>query len=154
MIIGEIGHSCVPIVTFRRGKPDGSARGRTMRRAGFTLVEMLVGVVFIVLVAMIAIPYVRGKQARAKITVLAFDLRDLAQAEKAYQRDHGSYTASLSSLKSQTSPGVVVTITNATASGWSAIATDPRVAPLTCAVFTGSVAAQAPAKREGEIACQ
>jgi prepilin-type N-terminal cleavage/methylation domain-containing protein len=125
-----------------------------MKRAGFTLIEMLVGVVFIVLVAMIAIPFVRSKQARAKITALAFDLRDLAQAEKTYKLDHGSYTASLSSLTSQTSPGVVVTITNATASGWSAIATHPQLAPFTCAIFVGSVAAQAPATSEHKIVCQ
>ena len=103
---------------------------------------------------MIAIPRLAETKGKAFETAIKSDLRNLASAEEAYLFDHESYTANLTSLTSQASPGVVISITNASASGWSAIATHPQSFPLTCAFFTGNVPAQAPATVEGIIVCQ
>ena len=77
-----------------------------------------------------------------------------ATAEEAYLFDNDTYTSALTDLNYQRSPGVVVNITNATASGWSATATHPQSFPLTCAIFMGSATAQPPATVEGLIGCQ
>jgi type IV pilus assembly protein PilA len=124
------------------------------RRSGFTLIELLIVVVIIGILAMIAIPRFADTKGKAYAASIKSDLRNLTQAEEAYFFDQAAYTAVLSSLTSQTSPGVVITITNATTSGWSAIATHPQSYPFTCAYFTGNVPAQAPATVEGIIGCQ
>ena len=125
-----------------------------MRRTGFTLIELLIVVVIIGILAMIAIPKFADTKGKAYQTAIKSDLRNLAEAEEVYFFDHDAFTAILSSLTSQTSPGVVITITTATASGWSATATHPQSFPLTCAYFTGNVVPQAPAQFEGIIACR
>jgi hypothetical protein len=78
----------------------------------------------------------------------------LATAQEAYFYDHSIYAPDPSALSYSKSPGVVLTITNATGSGWSAIATHPASFPLTCALYQGNVAAQTPATVEGLIGCQ
>ena len=123
-------------------------------RKGFTLIELLIVVVIIGILAAIAIPKFANTKEKAYVASMKSDLRNLTQAEEAYFFDQAAYTAVLSSLTSQTSPGVVITITNATTSGWSAIATHPQSYPFTCAYFTGNVPAQAPATVEGIIGCQ
>jgi hypothetical protein len=85
---------------------------------------------------------------------LKSDLRNLATAEESYMFDNNSYSSVISDLTFKTSPGVILTVTTATASGWGAIATHPASFPLTCALFFGNVAPVAPATVEGLIGCQ
>ena len=129
-------------------------RDMAVKRAGFTLIELLIVVVIIGILAMIAIPKFQNTKGKAYVTAIKSDLRNLAQAEEAYLFDNDSYTAVIASLKYQGSPGVVLNITNATASGWSATATHPQSYPFTCGIFVGNVSAQAPATVEGLIGCQ
>jgi type IV pilus assembly protein PilA len=125
-----------------------------VKRAGFTLIELLIVVVIIGILAMIAIPKFANTKGKAELTALKSDLRNLATAEEAYLFDNDSYTSVVGSLNYNTSPGVVLSITNATASGWAATATHPASFPLTCGIFVGNVAPQAPATVEGLIGCQ
>jgi type IV pilus assembly protein PilA len=125
-----------------------------VKRAGFTLIELLIVVVIIGILAMIAIPKFQNTKGKAYVTSLKSDLRNLATAEEAYLFDNDTYTSVMTALNYNTSPGVVLQITNATASGWSATATHPASYPLTCAIFVGTVPPVPPAAVEGLIGCQ
>ncbi len=125
-----------------------------VKRAGFTLIELLIVVVIIGILAMIAIPKFQNTKGKANVTAIKSDLRNLATAEEAYLFDNNAYTSDATSLTFTTSPGVVLNITNATASGWSATATHPASYPLTCGIYIGNVPPQPPATVEGLIGCQ
>ena len=85
---------------------------------------------------------------------LKSDLRNLSSVEEDYFYYNETYTGAIGSLNFKPSAGVVLTITESTARGWSATATHPSSFPLTCAVFYGQAAAVAPAINEGQVACQ
>lgn len=126
----------------------------TNKRRGFTLIELLIVVVIIGILAAIAIPKFQNTKGKANAAALKSDLRNLATAQEAYFYDHAIYAPDPAMLAYSRSPGVVLTITAATASGWSALATHPASYPLTCALYQGNVAAQTPATVEGLIGCQ
>jgi len=123
-------------------------------RRGFTLIELLIVVVIIGILAAIAIPKFQSTKGKANAAALKSDLRNLATAQEAYFYDNSVYATDATMLPYSRSPGVVLTITAATASGWSAVATHPASFPLTCALYQGNVAAQTPATVEGLIGCQ
>jgi type IV pilus assembly protein PilA len=130
-------------------------RGKSpAHRRGFTLIELLIVVVIIGILAAIAIPKFQNTKGKANAAGLKTDLRNLASAQEAYFFENSGYATVASDLNLRTSPGVVLTIVDATSSGWSAKATHPASFPLTCALFTGSVAALSPATVEGLIGCQ
>jgi hypothetical protein len=62
--------------------------------------------------------------------------------------------AAAAQLAVQQSKGVILTIQEADASGWSATATHPQAYPLTCAVFVAGAAQLDPATVEGLIGCR
>ena len=129
-------------------------RTHPQKHRGFTLIELLVVVVIIGILAAIAIPKFTNTKGKANLAALKSDLRNLATAEEQYFYDNTTYTTVITSLTFQTSPGVVLNITAATASGWGATATHPQSYPLTCAIFMGNVSPVAPATVEGLIGCQ
>ncbi len=124
-------------------------------RRGFTLIELLIVVVIIGILAAIAIPKFKTTKGRAYAASIRGDLHNLATAEEAYFFQTASYTADTTRLVYRTTNGVQVTIVEATAGGWAAIATHPLSYPLTCALYNGLIATPpAPATSEGVIACQ
>ena len=121
---------------------------------GFTLIELLIVVVIIGILTAISIPKFQSTKGKANLAALKSDLHNLATAQESYFYDHAAYAGDAALLSFKKSPGVVLSITNATSSGWSAIATHPASYPLTCALYEGGVAAQTPAVAEGLIGCQ
>jgi prepilin-type N-terminal cleavage/methylation domain-containing protein len=126
---------------------------RVNHRSGFTLVELLIVVVVIGILAAMAIPRFQSTKGKAYLASVKSDLKNLSTAEESFFYDHRTYSNDLDSLKAVSSHGVILTVVNATGTGWSATAYHPNSWPHTCALFYGSVAAVAPATVEGEIAC-
>jgi prepilin-type N-terminal cleavage/methylation domain-containing protein len=126
-----------------------SAKGRS----GFTLVEILAVVVIIGILAAILIPKFGNSKNKANFTAVKSDLHNLATMQEAFFYDYQRYTKDLDSLKATVSPGVIVTVEEATGTGWSAKAYHPDTWPHTCAIYFGTATAVAPALSEGVVNC-
>lgn len=124
------------------------------RRAGFTLIEVMVVVVILAILAAMAIPRFKNTKGKGHSAALRTDLRNLATAEESFFYSNGRYSTALDSLNFRGSPGVIVTIPEASNQGWSASVTHPESYPLKCALFEGTVAPLAPATTESQITCQ
>lgn len=124
------------------------------RRGGFTLIELLIVVVIIGVLAAIAVPKFQSTKGKAYVAAMKSDLRNLSVAQEGYYYEHRTYTTVLDSLDFTPSHGVVLTIPEASASGWAATSTHPEAWPQMCAIFYGSVTAIPPATTEGQVACQ
>ena len=123
-------------------------------RRGFTLIELLIVVAVIGILAAVAIPKFAATKGRAYFAGMKSDLHNLTTAEEAFFYDHSAYTTVLDSLHYQTSPRNVVTITEASPSGWSATVSNADSYPHFCALFTGTAAAVDPATAAGIVACK
>jgi prepilin-type N-terminal cleavage/methylation domain-containing protein len=123
-------------------------------RRAFTLIELLIVVVIIGILAAMAIPKFQSTKGKAYFAGMRSDLHNLTTAEEAYFYDHAAYTNDLTALSFTPSKGDVVTIVEATASGWAATSQNPESYPHFCALFLGTAAAVAPATSAGVVACQ
>lgn len=123
-------------------------------RRGFTLIELLVVVVIIGVLAAIAIPKFQSTKGKAYYAGMRSDLRNLMTSEEAFFYMTSGYTMRLDSLGFTPSRGDIVTITEATLTGWSATSTNPESYPHFCALFLGTATPVAPATAPGYVACQ
>ena len=124
------------------------------RARGFTLIELLIVVVIIGILAAIAIPKFQNTKGKAFASSLKSDLRNLSSVQEDYFYFNETYAPAMGVLTFSPSNGVVLTITEANGRGWSATATHPSAAPLTCAVFYGQASPIGAATAEGQVACQ
>ena len=62
-----------------------------MRRAAFTLIELLIVIAIIAILALIAVPNFLEAQVRAKVARTMADMRAMATAMESYYSDHGGY---------------------------------------------------------------
>ena len=128
---------------------------RNSRQArGFTLIELLIVVVIIGILAAIAIPKFPETKGKAYASSLKSDLKNLSSVQEDYFYYNEQYASAMGALTFSPSSGVILTITEANSRGWSATATHPSAAPLTCAVFYGQAAPVGAATLEGQVACQ
>ena len=124
-------------------------------RRGFTLIELLIVVVIIGLLATIAIPKFSNTKEKAFVGAMKSDLRNLATAEEAFFYDSAHYTTNFALMNNfAPSSGVVLVVSQATGSGWSATTTSLYAPGRQCALFSGSATPVAPATIEGRITCQ
>ncbi len=130
--------------------------GRSAARKGFTLIELLIVIVIISILAAIAIPKFSSTKEKAYVSKMISDLHNLATAQEAYVADNLIYYAGAvpgGGLLYGPSPGVTIVINEGTAAGWAATASFPSSTTRTCALFSGTATAPAPATVEGGIAC-
>jgi type IV pilus assembly protein PilA len=123
-------------------------------RRGFTLIELLVVVVIIGLLAAIAIPKFSTTKGKTFASSMKSDLRNLASQQENFFYFNETYAADIGDVLFDGSPDVVLMIAEASGTGWSAVATHPAAAPMTCAVYFGTAAPVAPAISEGVVHCQ
>jgi len=123
-------------------------------RRGFTLIELLIVIVVIGVLAAIAIPKFSTTKGKAFASSMKSDLRNLASQQEDYFYFNETYATDIGDVSFDGSPDVVLTIAEAGAAGWSAVATHPAAAPMTCAVYYGSVAPLPPATSEGVVHCE
>ena len=122
---------------------------------GFTLIELLIVVVIIGILAAIAIPKFAATKEQAYVADMKSDLRNLATAQEAYAGDNNAYYGGAipsSGLIYNPSQGINIVVTQATATGWAAVAST-GLTPRTCALYSGAVTPPSPAVVEGVIAC-
>ncbi len=110
---------------------------------GFTLIEIMVVIVIIGVLAGIAILHLSPLKDKGYTTTLIEDLRNLETAEEAYFIEYATYTPSLPQANYMPSANDTYSITTATATGWSAIATTSQQmvsAPSSCHIANESAA--------------
>ncbi|HEX4684382.1 MAG TPA: prepilin-type N-terminal cleavage/methylation domain-containing protein [Gemmatimonadaceae bacterium] len=123
-------------------------------RRGFTLIELLIVVVIIGILAAIAVPKFQATKGKAYFAGMRSDLHNLVTAQESYYYDHAKYSTNLDSILFTPSHGDIVTVLEATPSGWSGTSANPESYPHFCALFMGTAAAVAPATDAGVMACQ
>lgn len=133
-----------------------SAPGTRPSEHGFTLIELLIVVVILGILTAMAIPKFSNTKDRATVSQMKSDLRNMVTAQEAYAADNNNayYNGPIpsASMVYGASAGVVVTLSNVTATGWAATASHPSVT-RTCAIFTGTSGPIGPATIEGRVAC-
>jgi len=86
------------------------------------------------------------------ITMMRSDLRALTIAEEVAVHRTGRYESEMSHLPPAKSDGVRLELVDATADGFSAIASHPSLPGLTCVVFAGDVSSLPATQKEGRRA--
>ena len=124
------------------------------RRRGFTLIELLIVITVIGLLVAIAIPRFTTVKQKANVATMQTALKNLGQAEETYFSERGVYTSNLDSLNFQPTGELVLTVVEATNTGWSATITHPLTVPRKCAFYLGTATPVAPATNQGSMACE
>jgi type IV pilus assembly protein PilA len=124
------------------------------RRRGFTLIELLIVVTVLGLLAAIAIPRFTTVKARAAAATMQTALKNLGQAEETYFAEFGAYTSNLDSLNFKPTGELMLTVVEATNTGWSATITHPTAVPHICSFYLGTAVPVAPAIDQGSLACK
>ena len=79
---------------------------RSVRRAGFTLIELMIAVAIVAIVAMIAIPSYKAQLVKGRRSSAEAALLDIAQREQQYLLDVRGYAANVATLNTTISVGV------------------------------------------------
>jgi len=124
------------------------------QRKGFTLIELLIVVVIIGILAAIAIPKFANTKAKAYVTAMKSDLRNLVTAEEAFFSDSSKYTQTVSDLKFNSSTGVSAPVIATGAGYWTATVYHSQLAGESCGIGVNTTNPLSTAAAEGEPVCQ
>ena len=110
-------------------------------RSGFTLIELMTVVVILGLLATIAMPRLQDFRNRAHFASISSDFKNFGVAQEQFRFLNDTYALSTEDLEFQGTDGVVLTVLEATATGWSAVGTHAALpASEGCAVYLGDAA--------------
>jgi len=140
------------MITARRRIRTAVARAEQ----GFTLIELLIVVVIIGVLAAIAIPKFANTKEKAIVAAMKSDLRNFAGVQEAFWQANQTYYAGPipdPSVPFTPTQGVVVTIINSSAAGWSAKAEGLPVTKQICYIFYGTTPPVPPATADAAVAC-
>ncbi|MBM4185426.1 MAG: prepilin-type N-terminal cleavage/methylation domain-containing protein [Gemmatimonadetes bacterium] len=129
---------------------------KNARSHGFTLVELLIVVVVIGILATIAIPKFSRMREKPYIAAVTSDLKNLASQQEIYLSNQYSYAAALTDMPEyRASDNVVISINEATGTGWAATGTHSGLAGAQCGIYFGSGSASnaTPATSPGTVVC-
>ena len=124
---------------------------------GFTLIELLIVIVIVGILAAIAVPKYRNTKEKTYFATMKSDLRNFAIAEESYFQVANTYYDGPipdPAIGFAPSPGVTISLSGVSQSGWAAVATHSSVPGKQCALYFGTAPAVAPAPAEGQSACQ
>ncbi len=97
-------------------------------------------------------PQESQRREETSISLMKFNLRDLATAEDVYHKHSGTYVAAALLPNFVQTENVSVTVLAATRTGWSAVAHHPGTA-RTCAFFLGTAPPPIAGEPEGHPEC-
>lgn len=121
------------------------------RRAGFTFIELLTVMLFIGLLAAMAVPRFREFKTRAYLAAMQSDLGNIRIAQEEYWTQHNTYVADTAALGVRITAHVNVAITsNDVLTGYTAVATHANVPGKQCITAMGPEAAP---REPGSILC-
>lgn len=114
---------------------------RDARREGFTLIELMIVTVILGVLASIAVPKIGNVRERGYFASIQQDFRRLGQNQEMYHVLNNGYGNSVAALEFSTSPGVIITMVEATLSGWAAVGTHSSLDDdRGCAIYLGNAA--------------
>ena len=121
------------------------------RRAGFTFAELMVVVLFLGILAAMAVPRFREFKDRAYLATMQSDLGNLRIAQEEYWAQHATYATDTAALGVRITAHVNVAISSADLiGGYTAIATHHNVPGKHCVTAMGAEAAP---REPGAIVC-
>ena len=108
------------------------------KRDGFTLIELLVAMIIIGILASFAVAMMWRSKDQGYEASMRSDLRSLVNDQEVYFAEYHVYASNVTDLAPPTiSPGVELTVTHATTTGWAATATHPTVVGRVCGIRVG-----------------
>ena len=121
------------------------------RRAGFTFIELLMVMLFIGILAAMAVPRFREFKTRAYLGAMQSDLGNLRIAQEEYWAEHNVYVTDTAALGMRITSKVNIALTSVDViGGYTAIATHDNVPGHQCVTAMGAEAAP---REPGSIVC-
>jgi len=125
------------------------------QQGGFTLIELLIVVVVLGILATIAIPTFSAMREKSYIAAVTSDLKNLASQQEIYLSDNHAYATGVRDLDLIVTDNVVLSVNEATGTGWAATGTHSGLVGAQCGIFYGSASATnaSPATTGGTVVC-